>query len=172
MACSEATCNKLGIPRRVIDVRFMREILAGSGSALVTDAPVPEGHYEDESMKQTVVPNRNMILLLVAVARAIALKADAVAYGAHGTDRAIYLTAAPSSSMRCSTRCRCATGRRLACWCTAICRVSSTAIVDEESGLGRCRQHVRHRPMCLTDGTSGTVALLFTQPQNRPCGVA
>ena len=41
-------------------------------------------------MKTTVVPNRNMILLAVAAARAIALKADTLAYAAHGGDHAIY----------------------------------------------------------------------------------
>jgi 7-cyano-7-deazaguanine synthase len=51
---------------------------------------VPHGHYTDESMKQTVVPNRNMLMLSVAVAWAISVKADSVCYGAHAGDRAIY----------------------------------------------------------------------------------
>jgi len=41
-------------------------------------------------MKQTVVPNRNMIMLSVAVGWALALQFDAVAYGAHSGDHAIY----------------------------------------------------------------------------------
>ena len=41
-------------------------------------------------MKQTVVPNRNMSMLSVAVGGALALTFDAVAYGAHSGDHAIY----------------------------------------------------------------------------------
>ncbi|MFM9146691.1 MAG: 7-cyano-7-deazaguanine synthase, partial [Verrucomicrobiota bacterium] len=51
---------------------------------------VPEGHYEEESMKATVVPNRNMLLISVATAWAVSLRAESVAYGAHGGDHAIY----------------------------------------------------------------------------------
>ena len=51
---------------------------------------VPEGHYEDESMKKTVVPNRNMILIANAVALAITQKASQVAIAAHAGDHAIY----------------------------------------------------------------------------------
>ncbi|MFD9963973.1 7-cyano-7-deazaguanine synthase QueC [Amycolatopsis sp. NPDC058986] len=62
-----------------------------TGSALTDIAVVvPDGIYTDESMRTTVVPNRNAIMLDVAVAVAIARKADAVAFGAHAGDRAIY----------------------------------------------------------------------------------
>lgn len=59
-------------------------------SALTTDAPVPEGHYAEESMKQTVVPNRNMILLSIASAYALSIGAETVYFGAHSGDHAIY----------------------------------------------------------------------------------
>ena len=51
---------------------------------------VPKGHYEDESMKTTVVPNRNMILISLATAYAVTVQAEEVWYGAHGGDHAIY----------------------------------------------------------------------------------
>lgn len=41
-------------------------------------------------MKKTVVPNRNMILLAVAIAKAVSVGARFVAYGAHAGDHAIY----------------------------------------------------------------------------------
>jgi 7-cyano-7-deazaguanine synthase len=41
-------------------------------------------------MKATVVPNRNMILLSIAIGAAIAKKLDYVAYAAHAGDHAIY----------------------------------------------------------------------------------
>lgn len=71
------------------DLSKLRRLLAGS-SQTSRDVPVPEGHYTDESMKATVVPNRNMILLSLATAWAISLKATHVAYAAHQGDHAIY----------------------------------------------------------------------------------
>lgn len=81
--------KKLGIEHRVADLRAIAPLLAGS-SLTSADIAVPEGHYEAESMKATVVPNRNMLLLALAAAWAISLKADCIAYGAHGGDHAIY----------------------------------------------------------------------------------
>lgn len=61
------------------------------GSALTSpNVQVPEGHYEDASMKKTVVPNRNMILLSLAAGTAIAGGHPKVIYGAHAGDHAIY----------------------------------------------------------------------------------
>ena len=61
------------------------------GSSL-TDRTVdlPEGHYEEESMKATVVPNRNMILLALAGGYALSSGFDTVAYAAHAGDHTIY----------------------------------------------------------------------------------
>ena len=58
-------------------------VLTGAGA-------VPDGHYAADSMKATVVPNRNMFLLSLALGWAGSLKFDAVAYSAHGGDHAIY----------------------------------------------------------------------------------
>ena len=79
----------LGVRHEMADLRAVASLLAGS-SLTSTDIAVPEGHYAEESMKATVVPNRNMLLLAVAAARAIGQKADAIAYAAHGGDHAIY----------------------------------------------------------------------------------
>ena len=66
-------------------------------SALVTGgADVPEGHYEQDNMKETVVPNRNKIFasLIQAVALSIATKGEKskveIAMGIHAGDHAIY----------------------------------------------------------------------------------
>lgn len=66
------------------------------GSALTGSGPMPEGHYADENMKQTVVPNRNMVMLSVAVAYAVANKLARVWYGAHAGDHTIYPDCRPS----------------------------------------------------------------------------
>jgi 7-cyano-7-deazaguanine synthase len=66
-------------------------------SALVTGgADVPEGHYEQDNMKETVVPNRNKIFasLIQAVALSVATKGEkqqvAIAMGVHAGDFAVY----------------------------------------------------------------------------------
>lgn len=76
-------------PHRIIDLTSLGALL--TGSALTdTSVAVPDGHYTDESMAATVVPNRNAIMLDIAVAVAIAVRADAVAFGAHAGDHTIY----------------------------------------------------------------------------------
>jgi len=60
-------------------------------SALVNpDAAVPDGHYASENMKQTVVPNRNAIMLSIAYGIAMGAGAEVVAFGAHAGDHTIY----------------------------------------------------------------------------------
>lgn len=51
---------------------------------------VPEGHYEDKTMRKTVVANRNMIFLSCAAGIAVSRGARAVFYGAHAGDHAVY----------------------------------------------------------------------------------
>lgn len=71
------------------DYSQVRKIFSGSSQTDDT-VSVPEGHYAEESMKATVVPNRNMILLSLATAWAVSLKADSVAYACHAGDHPIY----------------------------------------------------------------------------------
>ncbi|MGF1448981.1 MAG: 7-cyano-7-deazaguanine synthase QueC [Opitutales bacterium] len=77
------------VEHRIADLSSLQVLLGGS-SLTQADVAVPKGHYTEDSMKATVVPNRNMILLSVAAGWAVALKASAVAYAAHGGDHAIY----------------------------------------------------------------------------------
>ena len=81
--------KSLGIDHQVADLTSITHLL--SGSALTSpDIEVPEGHYAEDNMKATVVPNRNMILLSVATGWAVSQKFDRVAYAAHSGDHAIY----------------------------------------------------------------------------------
>src|SRR5688572_1153132 len=52
-------CSKLNVPHEVVDLRGVTRLLSGSALTDLT-VEVPEGHYAEESMKTTVVPNRNM----------------------------------------------------------------------------------------------------------------
>ncbi|EAQ32090.1 MULTISPECIES: 7-cyano-7-deazaguanine synthase QueC [Idiomarina] len=81
-------CEALNIPHKIVDITAINTLLAGS--SLTDDIEIPEGHYEESSMKSTVVPNRNMILLSLAIGYAVSEGASAVYYGAHSGDHAIY----------------------------------------------------------------------------------
>lgn len=85
---AQAACVKLGVHHKIVDISAINSIIAGS--SLTDDIDVPEGHYESDNMKQTVVPNRNMILLSLAVGYAVSIEATKVYYGAHSGDHAIY----------------------------------------------------------------------------------
>jgi len=83
-----AGAKELGIEHKVVDIKGIHDLLGGS--ALTDAIDVPEGHYEDENMKLTVVPNRNMIMLSIATAYAVSSSFDTVLFGAHSGDHAIY----------------------------------------------------------------------------------
>lgn len=89
LAHGKRITETLGIEHKILNLPSIREIMGGS-SQTDLKIPVPLGHYAEESMKQTVVPNRNMILLSLCGAWAVSLKADRVAYAAHAGDHAIY----------------------------------------------------------------------------------
>lgn len=80
--------RRLGVAHRVVDLRSVGAAL--SGSALTDDVDVPDGHYAEDTMKITIVPNRNAIMLAVAFGMAAAQKAGAVAAAVHGGDHFIY----------------------------------------------------------------------------------
>lgn len=86
--CARDVCQSLGVPHKIVDISAINQLLAGS--SLTDDIDIPEGHYEEDSMKSTVVPNRNMILLSLAVGYAVSVQASQVYYGAHSGDHAIY----------------------------------------------------------------------------------
>ena len=78
-------CEKLHIKHIIvpIDLSFVKSALLGNGV-------IPYGHYEDESMKATVVPFRNGIMLAMATAIADSNGIKQVMIGSHSGDHAIY----------------------------------------------------------------------------------
>ncbi|MCL4410776.1 MAG: 7-cyano-7-deazaguanine synthase QueC [Gammaproteobacteria bacterium] len=86
--CAAAVCTALGLEHKLVDIRSINTLLAGS--ALTDDIDVPTADYAEGNMKATVVPNRNMILLSLAIGYAVSIDADEVYYGAHSGDHDIY----------------------------------------------------------------------------------
>jgi len=78
----------LGVRHDIVDISMLRPFLAGS--ALTDNVPVPDGHYAEDSMRATIVPNRNPIMLTIAYGIAAADDADFVAAAVHGGDHFIY----------------------------------------------------------------------------------
>ncbi|MEQ3481343.1 MULTISPECIES: 7-cyano-7-deazaguanine synthase QueC [Pseudoalteromonas] len=101
---AKAVCERLGVDHKIVDISAINQLIGGS--SLTDDIDVPEGHYEEESMKSTIVPNRNMILLSLAVGYAVSLKANKVYYGAHSGDHAIYPDCRPEFVKKMDDVCR------------------------------------------------------------------
>ena len=88
LECAKKTCEKLGLDHKIVNLTSLASII--DNSSLTGDIGVPEGHYTEDVMKSTVVPNRNMIMLSIAVGYAINIEASSVYYGAHAGDHDIY----------------------------------------------------------------------------------
>lgn len=81
-------CKELGIDHKVVAIPEVQALLE---SSLTSDnEEIPEGHYAEENMKKTVVPNRNAIMLSIAYGYAISNESDFLAFGAHAGDHFIY----------------------------------------------------------------------------------
>ena len=84
---AKSNCAELNIKHEVVNLD-LENILAGS--ALVGDIDIPEGNYDKEKMKQTIVPNRNMIMISVAASLVIKNDIEYLWYAAHSGDHEIY----------------------------------------------------------------------------------
>ncbi len=84
--------DRVNAPHKIVDLSPLGEILSGSAltdaNIAVPDVPETAEHYD--TLKATIVPNRNAIFLAVAVGRAVSRGADNVFFGAHSSDRGVY----------------------------------------------------------------------------------
>lgn len=76
------------IPHHIISLDFINQLF--QSDLLQSGGTIPDGHYAEASMKQTVVPFRNGIMLAIATGFAESIEADAVIIAAHAGDHAIY----------------------------------------------------------------------------------
>ncbi len=81
-------CQRLGIPHIIIPLTFIKQYFK---SAMLQSAEdIPDGRYDDESMKSTVVPFRNGIMLAIATGIAESHGLRRVMIANHAGDHAIY----------------------------------------------------------------------------------
>ena len=86
--CARKICSKYGIEHKIIDLPFIKELF--KSSLLAGAEAIPEGHYEAESMKSTIVPFRNGIMLAIATGYAESIGAEWILIGNHAGDHYIY----------------------------------------------------------------------------------
>jgi len=81
--------QRLSADHRIVDLRVLTSLM--NTSSLTSELiDVPDGHYAEDSMKQTVVPNRNAIMINIATALAVTKGSKFIATGVHGGDHFIY----------------------------------------------------------------------------------
>jgi 7-cyano-7-deazaguanine synthase len=81
-------CRKFNIEHRVIPLNFVGELF--KSDLLKSGGAIPDGHYEEQTMKSTVVPFRNGIMLSIAAGFAESKNATGLVIAAHAGDHAIY----------------------------------------------------------------------------------
>lgn len=97
-------CERLGIKHIVINLGFMHQYF--KSSLLDGAEAIPEGNYDEENMKSTVVPFRNGIMLSIAAGVAESNGLKYVMMANHGGDHTIYPDCRPEfvSAMSEATR--------------------------------------------------------------------
>jgi len=87
-------CERLGIPHMVVRLPFIKDFFR---SSLLEGADaIPEGNYDDDNMRSTVVPFRNGIMLSIAAGIAESHNLKYVMMANHGGDHAIYPDCRPT----------------------------------------------------------------------------
>ena len=88
LAFAKLHCERLGIPHLIIPLAFIKEHFQ---SSLLSGAEaIPEGNYDEENMRSTVVPFRNGIMLAIAAGLAENEKLSYIMLANHSGDHAIY----------------------------------------------------------------------------------
>lgn len=80
--------DRFGLRHEIVKLDFVNRLFASN--LLTSGGAIPDGHYEAENMKQTVVPFRNAVMLSIATGFAESAGAEALVIAAHGGDHAIY----------------------------------------------------------------------------------
>lgn len=100
-------CQRLGIQHIVIKLDFMKEVL--DSSLLSGSDDIPEGDYDDENIRSTVVPFRNGIMLSIAAAIAENNNLSHIMMANHGGDHTVYPDCRPEFVRAMSEAARCGT---------------------------------------------------------------
>jgi 7-cyano-7-deazaguanine synthase len=105
--CAALAAAALGVRHEVVDIANLARFLSGSALTDPLSVDVPDGHYAEDNMRTTVVPNRNAIMLAIAFGIAAGEGAGAVAFAVHAGDHFIYPDCRPAfvDAFRAMQRC-------------------------------------------------------------------
>ena len=88
LAFARLHAARAGVAHQVVALDFINELF--DSALLRSGAAIPDGHYAEQTMKQTVVPFRNGIMLAIAAGYAESIGAEGLVIAAHAGDHAIY----------------------------------------------------------------------------------
>jgi len=81
-------CNHWELNYKFVKLDFMKDIV--KSNLMMDGGDIPEGHYEDKTMKLTVVPGRNLIFASILASYAESNEINTIALGVHSGDHEIY----------------------------------------------------------------------------------
>lgn len=84
------TAEALSAEHIVAPMPWLAPMIAGQSALVTPGVPVPEGHYAEDTMRATVVPNRNALMLNIAASVAISHGCTRIGTGVHAGDHAVY----------------------------------------------------------------------------------
>ncbi len=92
--CARLNCERLGVEHIIVPLGFMKQHF--TSSLLSGGDAIPEGHYTDGTMRSTVVPFRNGVMLSVACGIAESRGLKRVMIANHAGDHTIYPDCRPA----------------------------------------------------------------------------
>lgn len=130
---AEMHCKRLGIPHITIDLAFMPQYF--TSSLLEGGEPIPEGNYDEDNMKSTVVPFRNGIMLSIAVGIAESNHLKYVMMANHAGDHTIYPDCRPEFVSTMSAAAKTGTFENVEIW-APYTNITKTDIARHGTALG------------------------------------
>jgi len=88
IAAAKKIAKYYKVDYKVIDLTNISQLL--QSNLLLSGSEIPEGHYQQENMKLTVVPGRNLLFASILAGYAESIGYDAIALGVHKGDHEIY----------------------------------------------------------------------------------
>lgn len=106
------TAKKFGLRHDIVDLSGLTHLISNSAltapriefenANTLAQIEVPEGHYAEDNMKATVVPNRNMIMLSIAAGVMVNNNYHLIGTGVHAGDHFIYPDCRPGFIFACN----------------------------------------------------------------------
>ena len=131
--CAVTHCQRLGIKHLIIPLEFMHRYF--KSALLGSPEDIPDGNYNDENMKSTVVPFRNGIMLAIACGIAESNGLKRVMIANHSGDHTIYPDCRPAFVDAMSAAMKAGTYEGIEVY-SPYCNIDKTEIARHGKALG------------------------------------